>query len=143
MLVFYSFLSFCLVFSQLFCAGWAFSDFSCLAPVEGLSEAIEYRGFFFEPGGHTGHLAGVFPLEPLLFFDGTNLDHIEWAQRQESAKWVLVAGNPIEVEERTGRTVFFDQMGVLSRQFGIEKVPSKVSQQGGKILVEEIPIGRG
>ena len=127
-------------------------------PVAGLEEAKEYRFFYYDPiytveeevtdlkgnviaskGQIINPMAGIQNLQDLIFFDGTNPKHIQWAQSQPQAKWILITGSPFEVEETTNHDVYFDQMGALCKKFGIERVPSKISQKNERLLIEEIP----
>ncbi|MDN3505455.1 MAG: conjugal transfer protein TraW [Rhabdochlamydiaceae bacterium] len=75
----------------------------------------------------------------LLFFDGSDLEQVEWAKEQPSnAKWILTSGNPIELEEEVNHPVFFDQQGIYVQKFGIKSVPAKVEQRGKKLRIEEV-----
>lgn len=132
-------------------------------PVPRLKEANEYRSFHFDPSftskeeikGSNGKvivLAGtkVNPLETislstgLLFIDGENNIHIEWARKQiGNYKWVLIKGSPIALEQKERRPVYFDQRGWLTSYFQIQHVPAKVSQDGTFLLIEEIPAKEG
>lgn len=77
----------------------------------------------------------------LLFIDGTNEGHIAWAKSQKGEhKWILVRGNPIELEEKEGRPIYFDQRGFYSKLLKIENVPCRVRQDKDVLLIEEIPI---
>ena len=128
--------------------------------VEGIKEAKKYRAFYYDPifrvkediktlDGHIIASEGQFVNaldDPtiatacdLIFFDGSNQNHIEWAKKHPQAKWILVKGSPLNLEEDTGHGVFFDQGGMYCRQFGIERVPAKVSIEGRRILIEEMP----
>ncbi len=129
-------------------------------PVKGLGETTSYRAFFFDPtytvpediqdskgnylarkGQTIDPMGYVSTLPDLIFFDGTNEEHIAWAKNYPKAKWILVKGSPVEVEELTGHLTFFDQMGGLTKRFGLENVPCKVSKKDHKILIEETPAG--
>ena len=78
---------------------------------------------------------------PLLFLEGGDPEQVAWAKRQDSlSKWVLVKGSPLDLEESLKRPVYFDQAGTLTRKFGIEQVPCRVTQKGNKLLVEELVI---
>lgn len=137
-------------------------------PVSGLQEAKEYKSFFFDPtfvfeeeisddrgnvlarAGDTINPCAEQKLRGgLLFFDGDMPEHIKWAEgHSESFKWILVSGSPIELEERQkeekeiSRSVYFDQGGMYTKYFGVEKTPCRISQEGDKLLVEEIPTKR-
>lgn len=85
----------------------------------------------------------------LLFFDGDSEEHIEWAaSHEENFLWVLVKGSPIALEERhlqeknIQRQVYFDQGGMYTKHFGIKRIPCRITQDGERILIEEIPIKR-
>jgi len=54
--------------------------------------------------------------------------------------WILVKGSPFELEEKKERPVYFDQGGALSEKFGIRSIPCRITQQGEKLLIEEIPL---
>ncbi|MFI5342793.1 MAG: type-F conjugative transfer system protein TraW [Chlamydiales bacterium] len=137
------------------------SSFQKPHQVEGLTEAETYRVSYFDPTlcadqdirNHEGKLivrkgSCINPLETieqldsLLFFDGNNPDHLEWARDQSRCKWVLTNGKPMKLEEQEGRQVFFDQFGLLTERFGLKHIPAKVSKEGLKIKIEEIPLKR-
>lgn len=76
---------------------------------------------------------------PLLFLDGDDQAQIAWAKSQDAhAKWVLVKGKPLELEEQLGRSIYFDQGGMLVRKFGITQVPCRITQKDKKLLVQEL-----
>lgn len=80
----------------------------------------------------------------LLFFDGGNLKHIEWAENQKGdVKWILVAGNPLKLQEEKERPVFFDQGGIYSQKFKIQNIPCRISQSGNLLKVEEVCVRGG
>ena len=75
----------------------------------------------------------------LLFLDGSNETHLNWARKQKgNFKWILVSGKPIDLEEMERRPIYFDQGGFYTARFQIENVPAKVSQKGKLLLVEEV-----
>lgn len=91
--------------------------------------------------------AQVNPLEhkkltsKLLFIDGTDTSQVEWAKNQTGqTKWVLVKGSPFQLEDQLQRPVYFDQEGRYMRYFGIQNVPARVSQEGNRLKIEEIPV---
>lgn len=129
--------------------------------VQNLSNAKIYRVSYVDPTlcadqdikNHEGQiivrkgscinpLDNIEQLDDLLFFDANNPQHLEWARAQSKAKWVLTHGRPMELEELEGRAVFFDQSGFLVERFGLKHLPAKVSKDGLRLKVEEIPIGR-
>jgi len=128
--------------------------------VKDISEAKSYRAFYYDPiyrvkediktlDGQVIASAGqlVNALDDptiatacdLIFFDGTNEKHIQWAIKHPKAKWILVKGSPLDLEDATDHDVYFDQGGMYCKQFGIECVPAKVAVEGRRILIEEIP----
>lgn len=128
--------------------------------VKGVGEAEKYRAFYYDPiyrvqediktlDGHViaskGELINALD-DPtiasacdLIFFDGTNEKHIEFAKKNEKGKWILVKGSPLDLEDETDHDVYFDQGGMYCKQFGIDKVPAKVSVDSQRILIEEVP----
>lgn len=128
--------------------------------VKGIQQAKAYRAFYYDPifrvkediktlDGRViaseGQLVNALD-DPtiasacdLIFFDGSNEKHVEWAKKQWEAKWILVKGSPLDLEDETNHDVYFDQQGMYCKQFGIECVPAKVSVEGRRILIEEVP----
>jgi len=130
-------------------------------PVPGVKKAMQYRLFYLDPSlcadreikDHRGNLIVpkgkcINPLEiisyldDLLFFDGTDTAQVDWAKTAAcSSKWILTSGKPLELEEREERPVYFDQSGILIEKFGIQQLPARVSRDGFRIRIEEIPLG--
>ncbi|NGX50732.1 MAG: hypothetical protein K1060chlam2_00582 [Chlamydiae bacterium] len=91
-----------------------------------------------------------------LFVDGDKQRHLNWALAHDMNKFtiVVVRGEDVltlreEMKDSigyystntTGSTaVYFDVYGTLFQQVGVEKLPSRVTQVGNRILIEEIPI---
>ena len=74
----------------------------------------------------------------ILFFDGTDLEQVDWAKLQPSEfKWILINGCPLALEIKENRPVYFDQFGFLTAHFQIEFVPAKVMQEGSRLRIEE------
>ena len=100
-------------------------------PVTYLTECTQSRSYLYTPEyvskedvrDHKGNLVVskgerfnpltvIQPDGQLLFFDGSNSKHIDWARSQgPNAKWILVRGNPMNLEAAEQRSVYFDQMG--------------------------------
>lgn len=128
-------------------------------PVQGIGESVEPRVYFFDPtvtvnqdicddkgnivvpkGAVYNPLEKIPTLTTLLFFDGSNKDHVAWAERQDrEAIWVLVRGNPFVLAEEKERDVKFDQGGALTRKFGIRNVPAIVEKEGYRLRISEVP----
>lgn len=128
--------------------------------IKGLKKANTYRVFYVDPSikvekdifNHQGELVvkkdTVFnPLSQvtldhaLLFIDATDSCQLTWAKEQELlAKWILVKGQPFKLESELERPIYFDQSGVLVKKFGIRYLPARLTQEGLKLKIEEIPV---
>lgn len=125
-----------------------------------LGEASENKVYFFDPtvcvqedikdneGNIVVKKGTVFnPLktvslgQDLIFFDGTKKEHLEWAKKNSKAKWILINGDPIELEKELNRPIYFDQSGAITKKLKIQNVPAKVSQKGLSLKIEEIFLG--
>lgn len=135
---------------------------SLFKKVSWIKEATHYSSFFYDPStsleedildaeGRALFAKGtkINPLDHvtldsgLLFFDGNNSKHVEWAESQAGEfKWILTNGNPLKLQEEKERPIFFDQGGFYSRKFQIKKIPCRITQSGKILLIEEIPIKR-
>lgn len=129
-------------------------------PIELLSEAKEPRIFYYDPSylvketikDHRERViiakgTLINPLQKirlpsgLLFFDGTNQAHIQWARKQQGVfKWILVRGNPFEMEDCEKRPIYFDQNASLTKKLNFLHIPAKVTQEGALLKIEELPI---
>lgn len=133
----------------------------CFTAVSGLIEATEYRISYYDPvitleediklpfgkflakkgqkidpTKHTGN-----PDFGCIFFDSTNPQQLAWAKKQDDFyDWVLVKGNPIELEEQEDRLVYFDQGGELTSKMKVKQIPCRVSPHGKMLKIEEIPL---
>jgi conjugal transfer pilus assembly protein TraW len=130
------------------------------APVKGLVKTHTPRQWFYDPSltvdkdikDPRGHLIAakgqvINPLEtlswgaPLLLFDGDDPEQVAWAEQEHTlAKWVLVKGSPVDMEEKLKRPVYFDQAGMLAGKFAIMQVPCRISQKDKKLWVEELTV---
>jgi len=78
---------------------------------------------------------------PLLLIDGRDVEQVQWAlAHPNSPKIVLTNGSPIEVMRQTGARLYFDQGGLIVKKFQITQVPCRISQQGDKLLIEELTL---
>lgn len=124
-----------------------------------LPQATIYRCFFYDPsvtahqdikdnkgniivakGTSYNPLRTVSLTNPLLFFNSTKETNLLWAMKTEGT-WILTKGAPIELEEKVGKPVYFDQFGSITRKLGIQAIPAKVSQQGHLLKIEEFVVG--
>ena len=128
--------------------------------VVGITEATEPRTFTYTPqhiaaedikdlkgniivkkGATYNPLNHCKPSSNLLFIDGSNKKHIDWAAAQGNRdKVILVKGSPLDLEAELKRPIYFDQMGCYTNTFSIKHVPARVSVQDTHLLVEELPI---
>ena len=144
-------------------AGKVKNNFRSPPPVKGISEARYYKKIYLNPtytfkedlkignkviikrGKSLNPLRKVSLSTRLLFFDGDKQEHISWAESNEGPFiWILVKGSPRALEKMQQskghpKNIFFDRRGFLCKRFGVKRIPCRVSQQGEKILVEEIP----
>jgi len=102
------------------------------------------QGKVIIPQGTTYNpLEHIFLSQDLLFFDGDQEEHIEWAKSfGNQTKWILINEPPLKLEKTESRPVFFDQHGVLSKKLSIKTVPSRITQEGIRLKIESIPIRR-
>jgi len=133
------------------------------APVEGLSPATDYRAFSFDPtftvretitdtkgnliarkGDQVNPLDKVPYSQVLFFIDGDDKQQLAWVKKQIAGqtnfKVILVNGNIKDVSDALDERIFFDQAGVLTRKFGFERIPARISRDGRVLKVEEIPV---
>ena len=129
--------------------------------VKGIRKVKEYSVAYFDPSicvdrdilNHKGQiivkkgtlvnpLSQVSLTQDLLFFDATDSEQLAWAESfASSLKWILVKGQPMQLEENLNRPIYFDQGGSLTKKFGVNQVPARVSQEGLRLKIEFIPVG--
>ena len=81
----------------------------------------------------------------LIFIDGDRQVELDWAlqeysRRKGAVKIILFKGAPLEIMREKKVRVYFDQKGALSRQLELARSPTRVSQKGRYLLIEEIPL---
>lgn len=130
--------------------------------VEGIGRTTDPRSFHFDPtvivqddivtpdGRVIAKAGDVFnPLDytpmqqRLVFFDGDDLEQIEWARTEIAGSGaqvqpILIGGPVLELTRDWRRQVFFDQGGKITERFGITQVPARVTRDGHRLLVEEV-----
>lgn len=129
------------------------------SPVAGLARAETPRSWLFDPtiavaenitdnkgrviiaaGTRVNPLDSVPLRQPLVFLDGDDAEQLAWATKTYAstrAKFILVAGAPLELMKARQRRFWFDQEGKLVRRFGIRAVPAVVEQQGRQLAIRE------
>lgn len=133
------------------------------APVEGLTAATTYRTFPFDPtftvnetitdmrgniiarkGDQVNPLDKVAFSQVLYFIDGDNKEQVDWVRQQmvgkTNYKVILVNGNIKETSDALDERIYFDQSAILTRKFGFQHIPVRISRDGRVLKVEEIPV---
>lgn len=126
--------------------------------VTGVRETTTPRRYHFDPTltidhdikDHQGNLihpkgTRINPLDtlswgkPLVFLDGEDAEQITWVLKHHpKAKFVLIGGKPLELSKQYQKRFYFDQGGALIKKFKIQQVPAVVSQDGKRLLIEEL-----
>lgn len=133
-------------------------------PVPGIQRTEAARTFYFDPSITVAHpitddkgnvivAAGTRknPLEVvsmskhLLFFDATDAQQVHHARAlidhyAGRVKPILVAGSYLDLMKRWQIPVYYDQQALLTRKFGIERVPALVSQEGMRLRIDELAL---
>ena len=137
-------------------------------PVLGIKKALKKHIFTHDPSivvprdikDHKGtllHAKGkrVNPLDHhsfrqrWFFIEGEDKRQVDWALGEvqkinqagtHSTKIILVNGSPFDLSEKHGVRFYFDQLGKITEQLGVKRVPSAAYQCGKKICIEEVPL---
>ena len=132
-------------------------------PVLGLQKAYEYRAFevdlsitvqtdladqngriFARRGTRVNPLAYSRFNKAIIVFDGDDPAQVEFALSEGNeldTLLVIVNGAPLELTREFGRRFWFDQQGIITQKFQIERLPSVITRADPVMLVEEIPVG--
>jgi len=79
----------------------------------------------------------------LIFIDARDKSQIAWLGRLQvkpEDKIILIAGRPLELEEKLDREVYFDQSGEITKKLTIEQVPAIAEQSGNLLKIREVKI---
>jgi conjugal transfer pilus assembly protein TraW len=81
----------------------------------------------------------------MVFFNGDAKQQAQWALDKHkttlgNAILVMTKGAPIKQSDEWGITVYFDQMGLITKKLGIRQVPAIVTQEGNRLKIEEVKI---
>ena len=139
-------------------------------PVSGIIPAKETREFWHDPTyiltedavlpcGRVLYRAGtaVNPLDymdldrRLFFVDGREEKQVEWLKGQlllEERSFdkkiedrvILVGGSPVDIQDKLGFEVYFDQGGELTTRFSIKGSPALAEQDGKKLKIVEVAV---
>ena len=140
------------------------------APVSGIVPAKETREFWHDPTyiltedavlpcGRVLYRAGtrVNPLDymdlgrRLFFVDGREEKQVEWlksrllpdsssGENKIEDRIILVGGSPVELQDKLGFEVYFDQGGELTTRFGIRGSPAVAEQDGKSLKIVEVAL---
>ena len=140
------------------------------APVSGIVPAKETREFWHDPTyiltedavlpcGRVLYRAGtaVNPLDymdlgrRLFFVDGREKKQVEWlksrllpdsnsGENKIEDRIILVGGSPVELQDKLGFEVYFDQAGELTTRFGIKGSPALAEQDGKSLKIVEVAL---
>ncbi|WP_282366355.1 type-F conjugative transfer system protein TraW [Pseudomonas sp. PS02290] len=105
----------------------------------------DHLGNVLVPAGTKINPLDYTPLsKAIIFIDGRDPKQLAYAkQRTEEHprdKVILVAGSFLKLNREWGRPVYFDQQGILTRKFGIERVPAVLTQKGRQLQIEELKL---
>jgi len=142
------------------------------APVSGIVPAKETREFWHDPTyiltedavlpcGRVLYKAGtrVNPLDymdldrRLFFVDGREEKQVEWlksrllpdssgGENKIEDRIILVGGSPVELQDKLGFEVYFDQAGELTTRFGIKGSPALAEQDGKSLKIVEVALDK-
>lgn len=115
-------------------------------PVSNLTPTEEERQWIYDPtltltsdihnhdgqviakkGDRINPLHKLKPTQGLLLLDGDDPLQQAWAKaHQKDYVMILVKGKPLELEQKWGIPIYFDQGGYLCQTYGISHVPARV-----------------
>lgn len=107
-------------------------------------DIVDHQGMVLWPSGTT-----VNPLDYIsmnqqwLFFDADDPKQAAWAYRYlkrhpNQVRPILIQGAVLKLMEEWQIKLYFDQGGKYIERFGIQTVPSLISQEGKKLRIDEI-----
>jgi conjugal transfer pilus assembly protein TraW len=94
-------------------------------------------------GTRINPLINMFSHKSLIFFDGDDLQQLNWALQEYKkgfVKLVLIKGAPVALMRQYDIPFYFDQGGKLSQYFELEQVPAIVRQKKDKLIISEIKL---
>ena len=131
-------------------------------PVAGLRPTETARTFYFDPsftldrnivdaqgrllfaaGTRKNPLDVVSLSKHLLFFDARDRRQVARARElvaryDGKVKPILTGGSYLDLMKAWRIPIYYDQQGTLTRRFGIHQVPAIVSQEGGRLRIDEL-----
>ncbi len=105
----------------------------------------EKGDILFSRGTKVNALQALSEYEPhWMFFDADDEEQVAWAKRAiqhlKDVRVILVGGEVSRMERLFEQPIYFDQMGRITRQLGIHRVPAMVSRDKDSLLIREIVI---
>jgi conjugal transfer pilus assembly protein TraW len=107
---------------------------------------VDHQGNVLVPAGYKKNPLEVFSMSKyLLFFNGDDPQQVALARQlikhyDGRVKPVLVAGSYLDLMRSWKLQVYYDQMGALTKRFGIRNVPALVSQEGLMLRIDELKV---
>ncbi len=100
----------------------------------------------FHQGTTVNALQALSNYEPhWLFFDADDEEQVTWAKQVlknlKDVRMILVGGDVGRMERLFNRPIYFDQMGRITHQLGIHRVPAWVVRDKDALIVREVVIG--
>jgi conjugal transfer pilus assembly protein TraW len=81
------------------------------------------------------------PSQGLLFIDGDDPSHRDWAKNHYAQYIiVLVRGSPVELEKEVGVPIYFDQGGYLCATYHIQHIPARIEVTGDVLTITEFKV---
>ena len=133
-------------------------------PVMGIEKATVNTRRVFDPsivlsrdiktpqGQYIAHAGDVInPLEKvslrkaLIFIDGDDVAQMQWAMRMYQKQTtkpdiILINGHILDLMQQYHIKLYFDQRGLLTKRFGISKVPSMITQEDKHLVIQEVRV---
>jgi conjugal transfer pilus assembly protein TraW len=77
----------------------------------------------------------------ILYVDGDSAGQVAWANAhgdELTTTIVMFRGNPVEVSDRHGRRIWFDQDAQIATRFGLTATPARIERFGRQLAITEV-----
>jgi conjugal transfer pilus assembly protein TraW len=104
----------------------------------------DHEGNVLWPAGTTVNPLDYISLsQQWIFFNADDPEQLAWAQTYlkrypEQVRLILTQGAVLKLMEIWDMRLYFDQGGRLVKHFGIESLPSVISQDGKRLRIDEV-----
>ena len=104
----------------------------------------DHEGNVLWPAGTTVNPLDYISLsQQWIFFNADDPEQAAWAQAYvkrypEQVRLILTQGAVLKLMETWDMRLYFDQGGKLVKHFGIESLPSVISQDGKRLRIDEV-----